>query len=96
MAQAFQRFQERVVDGDMQIMQYIMMGIAGISGIVLILTVMLQTSKAESFSAMGGSDAANFKKGSREEMLDRMTKLAAIVWISSCFLNAVFYYGMSR
>ena len=77
----------------MHVAQYIAMGIALVSGIVLTLAVMLQTSKAESFSAaMGGSDTGHFKKGSREEMLDKLTKVSAIIWILACVLNAALYY----
>ena len=46
----------------------------------------------ESFSAAmggGGGDASRFRKGSREEMLDRLTKAAAIVWISAAALTYI-------
>ncbi|MGE5531225.1 MAG: preprotein translocase subunit SecG [Bacteroidota bacterium] len=78
----------------MHVLQSIFMVIAIISGIALILSVMMQTNKAESFSAAmgGGGDQGRFRKGSREEMLDRITKYAAIVWISACALNAIFWY----
>ncbi|MHB8995714.1 MAG: preprotein translocase subunit SecG [Armatimonadota bacterium] len=78
----------------MQVLQSIFMVVAVISGIALIVSIMLQTSKAESFSAAmgGGGDQGRFRKGSREEMLDRITKYSAIVWILACALNAVFWY----
>ncbi|MEN6304643.1 MAG: preprotein translocase subunit SecG [Armatimonadia bacterium] len=81
----------------MQVLQAILMIIAVISGIALVAAVAMQTSKAESFSAaMGGAgDAGRFRKGSREEMLDRITKYSAIVWISSCVLYAIVYYRLS-
>ena len=78
----------------MQVVQYILMIIAIISGIALVAAVAMQTSKAESFSAaMGGGDSSRFRKGSREEMLDRLTKMAAIVWIISCALYAILHYA---
>jgi protein translocase SecG subunit len=78
----------------MLVVQYILMTIAMISGIALITAVMLQTSRAESFSAaMGGGDSSRFRKGSREELIDRLTKFAAIVWISSCALYAILHYA---
>ena len=78
----------------MQAIQLILMIIAMISGVALIAAVALQTSKAESFSAaMGGSDSSKFRKGSREEMLDRLTKYAAIVWIVSCAIYAILHYA---
>lgn len=78
----------------MQVIQIMLMIIAVISGVALVIAVMLQTSKAESFSAaMGGAgDSGRFRKGSREEMLDRVTKYSAIVWISACVLYAIVYY----
>lgn len=79
----------------MQVIQLILMVIAMISGVALIAAVALQTSKAESFSAAmgGGGDASKFRKGSREEMLDRVTKYSAIVWISSCAIYAIMHYA---
>jgi protein translocase SecG subunit len=78
----------------MDVIRAILMIIAAISGIALIAAVTLQTSKAESFSAAmggGGSDASRHRKGSREEMLDRLTKYSAIVWISAAALHYVMY-----
>jgi len=64
-----------------------------IFGVGLIVTVSLQTSKAESFSAaMGGSDASQFRKGTREELLARLAKYLAILWILSVFVSAVLWY----
>lgn len=81
----------------MDVIRTILMIIATISGLALIIAVALQTSKAESFSAAmgGGGDSGRFRKGSREEMLDRVTKLSAIVWISSAALYYV-VYALSR
>ena len=59
----------------------------------LIITVVLQTSKAESFSAaMGGTDASQFRKGTREELLARLTKYLAIAWIASVTVGTVIWY----
>ena len=67
---------------------------AFVSAIVLIISVMLQDSKSAGFSAaMGGSDSAQFTKGSMEELYDRITKVSAIVWIVSCVVVAVIKYG---
>jgi protein translocase SecG subunit len=67
--------------------------ISSILGIALIVTVVLQTSKAESFSAaMGGTDASQFRKGTREELLARLTKYFAIGWIIVVALMSVFWY----
>ena len=78
----------------MDVIRAILMVIAAISGIALIVAVALQTNKAESFSAAmggGGGDASHFRKGSREEMLDRLTKYSAIVWISTAALFYIVY-----
>ena len=79
----------------MQVLQIILMSIAVISGVTLITTVALQTSKADGFSAAmgGGADSSQFRKGSREEMLDRLTKYSAIVWIISCAIYAIVHYA---
>lgn len=67
--------------------------ISTVLGIALIVTVVLQTSKAESFSAaMGGTDASQFRKGTREELLARLTKYFAIGWIISAALLSVVWY----
>ena len=80
----------------MEALKYVFMSIALLSGIALIISVMMQTNKAESFSAAmgGGGDQGRFRKGSREEMLDKITKYAAIVWIVSCALLAVVWYQL--
>jgi len=82
----------------MDVLRIILMVIATLSGIALIAAVALQTSKAESFSAAmggGGGDSSRFRKGSREEMLDRLTKYSAIVWISTAALYYI-VYAISR
>lgn len=81
----------------MEVLRIVLMSIAALSGLALIIAVTMQTSKAESFSAAmgGGGDSGRFRKGSREELLDRVTKLAAIVWISSAALYYIFY-ALSR
>ena len=64
--------------------------IASVSGVILIVSVMLQDSKNAGFSAaMGGSDTAQFTKGSREELYDKITKVSAIIWIGSCVVVAI-------
>ena len=51
---------------------------------------MMQDSKNAGFSAaMGGSDTAQFSKGSREEFYDKITKVSAVVWILSCVVVAI-------
>ncbi len=63
------------------------------SGIALIVVVCLQTSKAESFSAaMGGADTGQFRKGTREELLARLSKYLAITWIVASVVSAVLWY----
>lgn len=67
--------------------------ISAVTALGLIITVVLQTSKAESFSAaMGGTDASQFRKGTREELLARLTKYFAIAWIISVSMGAVIWY----
>lgn len=67
--------------------------ISTVLGLALIVTVVLQTSKAESFSAaMGGTDASQFRKGTREELLARLAKYFAIGWIVAMAIMAVIWY----
>ncbi len=75
-------------------METAFMIIALASGVVLIISVMLQDSKSAGFSAaMGGSDTGQFAKGSMEELYDKITKVSAIVWIISCTIVAVIKYA---
>lgn len=76
-------------------MQTVFLILASISGVTLIISVMMQDSKNAGFSAaMGGGDSAQFTKGSREELFDRITKIAAIVWILACAVVAILKYAM--
>lgn len=70
--------------------------VSGLAAVALILSVMLQTSKAEGLSAaMGGgsAEASRFKPGSREEWLYKVTRVAAVVWIVTVLVVAVISYG---
>ncbi|HCA46189.1 MAG TPA: preprotein translocase subunit SecG [Armatimonadetes bacterium] len=67
--------------------------LSAILGLGLIASVVLQTSKAESFSAaMGGTDASQFRKGTREELLARLTKYFAIAWIVTVTAGTILWY----
>jgi len=65
-----------------------------LSAVSLVLSVMLQTSKAEGLgAAMGGGGAeTRFKPGSREEWLYKVTRVSAIVWIVCVLVVAVLTY----
>ena len=63
--------------------------VACASGIALITSVLLQTTTAESFSAsLGGQETSRFQKGSRDELLEKVCKVAAIVWVLSMVIVA--------
>jgi len=67
--------------------------ISALTALGLIVSVVMQTSKADSFSAaMGGTDASQFRKGTREELLARLTKYFAIAWIASVTIGAIIWY----
>ncbi len=69
--------------------------ISSVLALALIVTVVLQTSKAESFSAaMGGTDSSQFRKGTREELLARLTKYFAIAWIVCVTMGSIVWYSM--
>jgi protein translocase SecG subunit len=67
--------------------------LACISGITLILAVVFQTTTAESFSAsLGGQETSRFQKGSRDEMLDKVAKVAAVSWILISLFVAILWF----
>jgi len=67
--------------------------IAVISGLALILAVLFQTTTAEGFSAsLGGQETSRFQKGSRDEMLDKVAKVAAVSWILVSLIVAIIWF----
>ena len=68
--------------------------VASLSGLAIIIAVMLQTSKADGFSAAmgGGADASRFKEGSREAWLEKIAKVGAVVWVLACLVVAILWY----
>jgi protein translocase SecG subunit len=67
--------------------------VACISGIALILAVVFQTTTAEGFSAsMGGQETSRFQKGSRDELLDKVAKVAAVSWILVSLFVAIVWF----
>lgn len=67
--------------------------VAVISGLALILAVVFQTTTAEGFSAsLGGQETSRFQKGSRDEMLDKVAKVAAISWILVSLIVAIIWF----
>ncbi len=67
--------------------------LALLSAVAIIVAVMLQKTKSDGFSAaMGGSDSARFTPGSKEERLDKLAKVAAVVWVVSCLAVAILWY----
>jgi len=74
-------------------MIYVAMAIAGITGVGLILSVLFQTTTAEGFSAsLGGQETSRFQKGSKDELLDKVCKICAIVWIISMLFVSIFWF----
>ncbi len=66
---------------------------AVMSALAIIVAVMLQKTKADGFSAaMGGSDSARHTPGSKEEWLDKIAKVAAVIWVISCLAVAILWY----
>ena len=78
-------------------MDTVLIVIALVSGVALILSVMLQTTKAESFSAaMGGGgsgEGGRFKPGSKEEWLYKITRFSAVIWLVACVVGAYLWYN---
>lgn len=68
--------------------------IASLAAVAIILSVMFQTSKADGFSAAmgGGTNTARFKEGSKEAWLDKIAKVAAVIWVVACLVGAILWY----
>ncbi|HJN14362.1 MAG TPA: preprotein translocase subunit SecG [Armatimonadota bacterium] len=74
-------------------MIWVAMTIASVTGVGLILSVLFQTTTAEGFSAsLGGQETSRFQKGSKDEMLDKVCKVCAIVWILSMLMVSIFWF----
>ena len=70
------------------------MVIAVLSGLAITVAVMLQKTKADGFSAAmgGGSDSTRFTPGSKEEWLDKIARVAAVIWVIACLGVAILWY----
>jgi protein translocase SecG subunit len=66
--------------------------VAGLSGLILIVSVLFQKSKSEGFAALGGGEGTRYKKGSWDDFLERITKWAAVAWTIASLLLAIAYY----
>ncbi|MBM3476459.1 MAG: preprotein translocase subunit SecG [Armatimonadetes bacterium] len=67
--------------------------IAILSGGALIASVLFQTTTAEGFSAsLGGRETSRFQKGSRDELLEKVCKVAAVVWVLSMLFVASVWF----
>jgi len=74
-------------------MKEAVMILAALAGMALTAAVLAQTTKAEGFSAsLGGSDTSRFQKGSRDEMLERVATVAAIVWLGACLAVSLIWF----
>jgi protein translocase SecG subunit len=67
--------------------------VAIVSGGALIVSVLFQTTTAEGFSAsLGGQETSRFQKGSRDELLEKVCKVAAVLWVLSMLLVASMWF----
>lgn len=65
--------------------------VAAVSGLAIIVTICLQTASPDAgFSAaMGGGDSkAAYRKGGQDELLERILKVSAVVWLVCCLVIA--------
>ncbi len=74
-------------------MQAFFGALAIISGIAIIVAEALQTAKADGFSVITGMDSARFQPGTKEYMLERITRVAAVTWLLSCIAYAYLWYS---
>jgi len=69
------------------------MVIAILSGGALIASVLFQTTTAEGFSAsLGGRETSRFQKGSRDETLEKVCKISAVVWVLAMLFVASVWF----
>ncbi len=69
------------------------LAVAVLSGLAIVTVVLLQKSRADGFSAaMGGADQARYTPGSKEEWLDKIAKVAAVIWVLACLAVAILWY----
>lgn len=66
--------------------------VAVISGAALIIAEALQTAKSDGFSVITGMDSARFQPGTKEYMLERVARYAAITWVICCVVYAYLWY----
>jgi protein translocase SecG subunit len=65
--------------------------IAGLGGLAIIASICLKTATADAgFSAaMGGSSGGSHRKGGSDELLEKIMKVAAVLWIVACSIIAL-------
>lgn len=74
-------------------METLALVLALLSALAIIAAVAFQTSKADGFSAaLGGADSSRFKEGSKEAWLDKIAKVAAVIWVLACLVVAILWY----
>ena len=66
--------------------------IAALSGITLIIAEAMQSAKSDGFSVITGMDSARFQPGTKEYMLERIARYAAVIWIVSVVVYAYLWY----
>jgi protein translocase SecG subunit len=74
-------------------MEIVLMIIAALAGIAIVVCIVMQTSTADAgFSAAmgGGSGSSAARKGGTDLMLERVLKVAAVVWIVACLALAIY------
>ncbi len=76
----------------MGIMGTALLVISVLSGLILIVAVLFQTSQTEGFSALGGAETMQYKKGTWDDFLEQITKYAAVIWLTSAVLISIWYY----
>ena len=66
--------------------------VAALGGLGVIATMCLKTASPDAgFGAAlgGGGDAGSHRKGGTDELLEKLLKVSAVVWLTACFLIAL-------
>lgn len=66
--------------------------VALVSGIALIVAEALQPAKSDGFSVITGMASQRFQSGTKEYMMEQVSRYSAIVWMIACAVYAYYWY----
>jgi protein translocase SecG subunit len=66
--------------------------IALLAGAALIVTEAMQPAKSDGFSVITGMASSRFQQGTKEFMMEKVSRYAAVVWMLSCASYSYLWY----